>query len=435
MTTDDHPLSAPSGATEGMLCVLGWDRNVHYMSPAFAQIVGTDNEAALHRPLTDLVHPDDRRDTTVQFDAVCAGTSPLTLTNRILANGSGYRRVFWTVQTDRETELIFAVARDAEAERWAWEVFREALDAAPGAIVVVNEMGAITLLNQAADDMFGYDRDDLLGRPVEVLVPERYRARHVIERREFQTEGEARRMGRQRDLWGVRRDGSQFPAEIGLSPLHTPYGSFMLAAVQDLTERNIVLEQLADQARALREANIRLAELAVTDGLTSLKNRQAFFEQLSAHVELAARNARPLSVLIIDVDHFKPYNDEFGHLAGDDTLRRVAHVLRDVARRSDLVARLGGEEFGVILPETGGEGAVALGERFRCAVEQEAWPLRSITVSVGATTVEFDQTVPRPSVPEPGQLLARADRALYHAKDCGRNQVAYAGSPEPVARP
>ena len=423
----DRPVASFSRAPEHMLCVLGWDGCLHYAAPAFAQAMGLADDIA-HRPLADLVHADDRPDTLAQLDAVRAGLSPLTLTNRVVLPNGGSRRMFWTFQGDRETGLIFAVARVAEAVPWAWEVFREALDAAPGGIIVVNEAGAITVLNRAAAEMFGYDRDELLGRPVELLVPERDRARHVADRRAFQDSGEARPMGRQRDLWAVRRDGTRFPVEVGLSPLKTQYGSFVLAAVSDLTERRRALARLAEQARKLAEANARLTELAVTDGLTSLKNRQAFYEQLSAQIELAVRNARPLTVLIIDVDHFKLYNDEFGHLAGDEVLRLVAGALREAARRSDFVARIGGEEFGVILPETDEDGAAVLSERFRAAIDGAAWPLRPITVSVGATTVAFAHTVPRPRAPDPSDLLAQADRALYYAKEHGRNQVALAGA-------
>jgi diguanylate cyclase (GGDEF)-like protein/PAS domain S-box-containing protein len=430
---DDRPIASFSRAPEHMLCVLGWNGYVHYVAPAFAQAMGTNGDSPVHRALADLVHTDDRDELLAQLEAVRAGLSPLTLTNRIVMPDGGNRRMFWTFRGDRAVGLIFAVARVAEDVPWAWELFREALDAAPGAIVVVNEAGAITVVNRAAAAMFGYERDELLGRPVELLVPQPVRTRHRSERQAFQAGAGARPMGLKRDLAAVRRDGTRFPVEIGLSPLETQYGSFVLAAVMDLTERKRALEELAIQARALTVANTRLADLAVTDGLTSLKNRQAFFEQLGAMIELTVRGARPLSVLILDVDYFKPYNDEFGHLAGDEVLRQVAEVLRDVKRRSDFVARLGGEEFGVILPETDAAGAVVLAERFRQAVERNRWPRRQITVSVGATTVEFDQCVPRPPVPQPGQLLASADRALYRAKEHGRNRVAHDGRPEHTA--
>ena len=167
--------------------------------------------------------------------------------------------------------------------------------------------------------------------------------------------------------------------------------------------------------------------MASTDSLTSLWNRRAFLIQFRMQVELMARHARPMSILIVDVDNFKPYNDEFGHLAGDEVLQRVASILNETARRSDYVARLGGEEFGIILPETDNDGSVLLGERFRVAVERVDWPLRAITASIGVTTVRFPKKVPRPELPSHSKVMAEADRALYQSKARGRNQVCHAG--------
>jgi diguanylate cyclase (GGDEF)-like protein len=132
-----------------------------------------------------------------------------------------------------------------------------------------------------------------------------------------------------------------------------------------------------------------------------------------------------MSVLILDIDHFKEYNDEFGHLAGDEVLKRFAQILKEIARRSDFVARLGGEEFGIILPETDTVGSKVIGERFRRAVEAEDWPLRPVTTSVGAMTLEFKQAVPRPEAPDLSSILTEADRALYRSKAKGRNRVTH----------
>jgi diguanylate cyclase (GGDEF)-like protein len=106
-------------------------------------------------------------------------------------------------------------------------------------------------------------------------------------------------------------------------------------------------------------------------------------------------------------------------------LQITAGVLRDRARRSDYVARIGGEEFGILLPESDRPGAVRLGERFRSAIEASRWPLRKVTVSVGASTIAFSRVVPRPAVPTYSDVLAAADRALYHSKALGRNRVSH----------
>lgn len=298
-----------------------------------------------------------------------------------------------------------------------------ALDAAPCALIAVAGDGSITMANREAARLFGYGPGELIGRPVEVLVPVDLQEAHARLREQFSANPGLRPMGRQRDLTGRRRDGSTFPVEVGLSPIEQPRGLLIMAAVVDLTARKDAERKVAAQATELIEANAKLAKMASTDSLTALWNRRSFMDQLGVQMELAVRNERPLSVLLVDVDHFKPYNDKYGHLAGDEVLRQVAHILQGVARRSDYVTRVGGEEFAVILPETDATGAVQLAERFRSAVAYANWSLRSITVSIGATTVHVTRSDPRPPAPWHSKIMAAADRALYYAKEHGRNRV------------
>jgi diguanylate cyclase (GGDEF)-like protein len=265
----------------------------------------------------------------------------------------------------------------------------------------------------------------LIGQPVERLVPETFRAGHSKVRAKYSEDPNARPMGRQRDLTAQRRDGSVFPAEIALNPIQTQDGKFIVTAIIDLTERKRAAQRISEQAEMLELANAKLLEMASTDSLTSLWNRRAFLDQLGIQLDQSVRSARPMSVLILDVDHFKPYNDRFGHLAGDEVLKEVAEILRAKARRSDYVARIGGEEFGVLLPETTHRGSVMLAERFRGAIEIARWPRRAITATIGATTVEFTQTVPRPQAPGYSRVLSTADRALYFSKESGRNRVTH----------
>lgn len=160
--------------------------------------------------------------------------------------------------------------------------------------------------------------------------------------------------------------------------------------------------------------------LVTTDGLTGLTNRRTFDEIISREFSRAARYRRPLSVLIIDIDRFKSINDGYGHLAGDAALRQVAGLLRANLRRDDLLARFGGEEFAVLLPEIDRAGAVAAAEKLRRVVE--ARPLvfdhrrQSVTVSVGVATRAVTDA-------SPVEILRRADANLYAAKREGRNRV------------
>ena len=186
--------------------------------------------------------------------------------------------------------------------------------------------------------------------------------------------------------------------------------------------------QLADDIQRsnqeLASANLRLQAVAATDGLTGIANRRAFDQTLAAEWGRTAREGGNLSLMLIDIDHFKAFNDRFGHQAGDDTLRQVAACIdATIMRPGDTAARYGGEEFATILPNTDGFGAVDTAERIRRAVEglglsAAAGANPFITVSLGVATVRN----PCPGL-DPEALIAAADRQLYIAKRESRNCV------------
>ncbi len=187
----------------------------------------------------------------------------------------------------------------------------------------------------------------------------------------------------------------------------------ILSIQQELRDRAVQLELLKAE---LERRNLQLSELATTDGLTGLKNHRHFREVLEGNFALAVRRGLPLSVILLDVDQFKSFNDTFGHPAGDEVLIGVARALDGNARSHDLVARYGGEEFILLLPATDSLAAQALGERLREAIMAGPWTHRPITASFGIATT--GQATLAPS-----QLVDEADRALYFSKQNGRNQV------------
>lgn len=174
--------------------------------------------------------------------------------------------------------------------------------------------------------------------------------------------------------------------------------------------------------KALEHARTR--RLASTDGLTGVYNHRTFQERLSQEIARADRYSRPLSVLMIDVDHFKVYNDTYGHPQGDIVLQDLARLLQEMSRTSDTVARWGGEEFAIILPETDSVGAQKIGQRLCEQVErypfpgQELMPGGTLTISIGVATYA--------SASRKEVLLQATDTALYTAKREGRNRVCVA---------
>lgn len=178
-------------------------------------------------------------------------------------------------------------------------------------------------------------------------------------------------------------------------------------------------QELAATNEALRSKNAELEKLSVTDGLTGLMNHRALMQRLQEEIVRSRRTSRAFTLLMCDVDHFKSYNDAFGHPAGDEVLKALAGILRETTREVDCAARYGGEEFGIILTETDLPAALEVAERIRKRVEAAEFPSRKITLSLGVA--EFPRDAGDASA-----LVAVADEALYIAKNAGRNQVVQA---------
>lgn len=418
--------------------------------------------------------------------------------------------------------------------------FQSLLEAAPDAIVIVDQEGEIVLVNREVGNAFGYSDEELIGRSIEALVPDGSRAVHSRRRQAYADEPEARAMGSDLQLSARRRDGSEFPVEISLSPVQGPEGTLVIAAIRDVTERRrteqalaeseerfrrsfedsgigmvlvaiedgklgeIVaandafaaitgistaqmrgmdptpfvhegelpasledLEQLLDGTRSIARREVRLLTatgeevwaamtgsvvrdlegeptylvvqaqdvserrhfekqlqyLADHDPLTGLFNRRRVEEELERELALALRSQTGGAVLVMDLDHFKLVNDTLGHAVGDELITSVSQVLSRRLRSSDVIGRMGGDEFAIVLPRVDVEQACEVGraliEDIRRSPEvSKVQGKGRVTASAGIAT--FAGQAPGVSAQD---LLIQADIAMYDAKEAGRDRL------------
>ena len=302
--------------------------------------------------------------------------------------------------TEEIARLSDALQAEINERTRAQEQFQVTVESAPNGILIVDKNGKISLVNAQIEQQFGYDRGELMGRSLENLLPERFRNRHPGHRESFLGGPNVRLIDNGGELYGLRKDGREFPIEMSLNPVDTPGGKGILVSVIDATERKRVESELK--------------QTAFHDALTALPNRTLFLDNLLRLNAAAKRHGHhPFALLFLDLDRFKVINDSLGHPAGDKFLIETAHRLVECTREEDTVARLGGDEFAVLLEQIRGpEDAVRVARR---ALERLAEPMMlddnevSVGVSIGialSITGEIN----------PENLLRDADMAMYQAK-------------------
>ncbi len=311
-------------------------------------------------------------------------------------------------------------------------LYRRIFEFTPDALLVVDPAGRISLANAQAEALFGYARDELIGQPVEILVPGRYAAGHARYRAGFAGEAHSRQMGRAVELFALCKDGRELPVDIMLSPMTLGDERLTLCVVRDITERKAAADQLRRQTEELQTLHAAVKELADRDSLTGLLNRRAFHELASQMLRTAHRRREPAAVLMIDLDHFKAINDCHGHAEGDLVLRRVGETLLATARENDIVCRFGGEEFVIAMDGVDVAESLIAAERVRSAIAAIGDTKVPVRASIGIAA--FPPRVEKSDVALVLEtLLAQADQALYAAKHAGRNRVYHFDSPLPKA--
>lgn len=393
------------------------DNRYLYVSPAAERIYGWRPEDMLGRSEFEFIHADDELHRHVLHRELLEGRDVATSEFRMLRPDGGWLWVEGTMVVVRgadgtpeglqsTTRGISRRRAQDEALRRATDQFSSAFSHAPIGMCLVGTDGRFLRVNRSLCELVGYTEDDLLGLTFQDIthaddldadlalvqgVLTGAPMSHTMEKRYIHADG--------REIWAL----------LAVSLVHDEDGAplHFISQIQDITER--------------RELEARLREQAERDPLTGLFNRRRFDEEMRRQIIRTGRTGEPAMLAVIDLDHFKRVNDAEGHLAGDDLLRAVSEALSGRLRRSDILVRMGGDEFAAILVGADEEGGAATARMLVSALRDVVGGGRAVTASVGLARIEADD--------DPAAVLARADAAMYAAKAAGRGVVRVGAEP------
>jgi two-component system sensor kinase FixL len=222
-----------------LILVMDSHGNFIRISPSCASILGYDPEELIGRSAADFIHTADLESTRAEMRLARSGRLTRNFESRYLHKEGRLVTLRWMGVWSEPEEQHFFIGRDVTEQKLAEDKFRLAVEASPSGMVMIDSSGAIVLVNAETERLFGYGRAELIGQPIDILVPAQLRGRHLLHRRDFISQPVARRMGAGRDLYGVRKDGTEFPVEIGLNPIQTQSDLLVLSVIVDITERKL----------------------------------------------------------------------------------------------------------------------------------------------------------------------------------------------------
>ncbi|HLK14444.1 MAG TPA: diguanylate cyclase, partial [Fimbriimonadaceae bacterium] len=333
------------------------------------------------------------------------------------------RRADGTARITRGTGQDITERKGGEdAVRQAKEMLDRVIDRAGVGMALLATDGRILRVNEALSEFLGYSCDELLQLDFQSITHPEDLELDVTQFNQV-LEGSIKSYTMEKRYF--RKDGAVVWGTLSVTLLREADGSplYFLGQVIDITERKSHEELANEYARLLEfktleldTANRQLQHMVSVDPLTEVFNRRMLEIRLGDAFELARRFSKPLALIMLDVDHFKKYNDDHGHVAGDEALCAVAKIIRGACRGGDVVARYGGEEFVVVCPDTSVEDALGLAERLRIAIKECDLKPARITCSLGVSAIGPDSR-------EPQDIVEMADHALYQAKAGGRDRV------------
>ena len=301
---------------------------------------------------------------------------------------------------------------------------RAIVDNAVDGIIVIDSNGTVLTFNPAAEIIFGYSENEIINQNITMLMPPMYALHYKDNLSTHLNNERSELIGSSREVKGMRKNGEEFFMEVSVAEVRTGTIRHFTGIVRDITKRKDQETQLIAAQAILAKSNDQLLGLSFKDGLTGIANRRCFDDTLAAEIKRTTRQQSSISLILFDIDHFKLYNDYYGHVEGDSCLATLAKVVSDIFKRdADLVARYGGEEFAVILPLIDEEMATKFAEVINEKLATIALPHKKsptapyVTVSIGVASIKPNKNT------SSKELIKLADEALYFAKSEGRNRV------------
>lgn len=385
---------------------------VRYVNPAAEILLGRSSNELLSRPFGYPLTPDEPTEIEITGMEGQTVIAELRVVDTAWEGQPAYLASLRDITERKQDEQRLIKAQQTLTERHqklrdqgqrlrlSERNFRALLENSADGMIVVDFRGIVQFVNPSAEILLGSTAGELISRPFDyAVVPD--------ETVEIEIRLE---------------EGRTTIAELhGVDTVWEGEAAY-LASIRDITQRKKDERKIQEQQAQLEEANAQLQALAISDGLTGLKNHRTFKERVNDEFQRAIRFELPLSLILLDVDHFKQFNDTFGHPAGDEVLKRVAILLEESARTTDMVARYGGEEFVIILPYTDPEEALDAADRMRQIIASAEWEHRKITASFGVASTTGNMG-------DVTELISAADAALYNSKQNGRNCVSHAQDP------
>lgn len=394
-----------------------------YANQALSSLIDYPLEEILQQPFTRFVCKDDLEKVVNYYQARLQGEDvPHEYEFRMLSKQGdaidvrinvgvsvaqdGLRTSIGTIKDLRETKRTMLDLARSQHD------IESILENMPDVFYRTDLQGLITLMSPSCKEAIGYEADEMIGRPLASFYctpSEREKILNAL------AEGNGKAQHVEACL--THKDGSRV------------WISTNAYLRRDENGQTIGVEGIARNISERKELEEKLTTFARIDGLTQVYNRRYFHEEAEKQLMLAHRYHRSVAILVLDLDHFKKINDTYGHRAGDEVLKDFARICRETIRETDIIGRIGGEEFAILLPETERGSTLQLAERIRSSVESSALKFNKATlaysVSIGVAVKDAEKI-------HIDDLLSRGDKSLYEAKEAGRNRVRIYDNEKPL---